>query len=265
MNDWRCNDPCTAADTYIEWRFEQKCREIRDGKNLLTEWRRRKREYISFSSTIFIDFLHFSRHDGSHSISILESIEMLLGKEWIDSLSAGDLWMLLECAYMHDIGMSLDYEEIKELWETNESFRDYVKTALSNDSDDYTYKGALYFSIIDSILRNEHSDISSDVVLEDMFPKSWPVEVCRSISVLITDYIRRNHAERLQRKILKFDPTTDPVIPDRLNKSVVKACVLHGEDFEEIMKQLCYECKGFGNTHYTSAICSCYVANGRYA
>ena len=100
MNSWRAEKSYmrSPADSYIERRFECRCEELAEGNDILTEWRERKRQYISWTSTIAYDFQHFSRHDNSHSVNILEVIEMLLGKERIDKLSAGDLWLLLECA-----------------------------------------------------------------------------------------------------------------------------------------------------------------------
>lgn len=249
MNDCgRCNN-CSPADTYIEWAFEEKCKQLRGGYDILTDWRRRKREYISYLATAAIDFPHFSRHDDTHSINILESIEMLLGKERIDKLSAGDLWMLLECAYMHDLGMALDYDELKDLWNSDDKFKKYIKTALLNGKDHSSYDGAAYYSTIDSFINKSHIGVAQDISLDELFPKHWPVELSRSISVLVADYIRPLHAKRISEKVLKLDKDTDPVIPKRLNDAVVTACLLHGENFDEILKKLCYSCKGFGNTN----------------
>ena len=77
--------------------------------------------------TITMDFQHYSRHDVTHSICILETIEQLLGKQRVDLLSAGDLWLLLEAAYSHDIGMATTYEQMIELWDEDTEFQRFQK------------------------------------------------------------------------------------------------------------------------------------------
>ena len=137
MNSWRAEKSYmrSPADSYIERRFECRCEELAEGNDILTEWRERKRQYISWTSTIAYDFQHFSRHDNSHSVNILEVIEMLLGKERIDKLSAGDLWLLLECAYQHDIGMAITYEELVTLWQ-NQDFKEYIEERIFSELTD---------------------------------------------------------------------------------------------------------------------------------
>lgn len=107
MNKWKVNHKIESqADTYIERHFEKACLLLTNGSEILNEWRFRKAQYISYTNTTVFDFQHYSRHDVSHSIKILESIQLILGKDRIKKLSAGDLWLLLEAAYFHDIGMS---------------------------------------------------------------------------------------------------------------------------------------------------------------
>ena len=71
----------------------------------------------------------------SHSINILNYIELLIGRNRVKLLSASDLWLLLETAYFHDIGMALTYEEMSKIWKSQE-FRAYLQKVLEgNDSD----------------------------------------------------------------------------------------------------------------------------------
>ena len=249
MNRWRNEECSTPADTYIEWRFEYKCNQLKDGYNILTEWRARKRYYISVLQTIHMDYPHFSRHDDSHSVNILVAVEMLLGKERIDKLSAGDLWMLLECAYAHDLGMALTRDELEELWKTDEKFREYIESALATGKNHLSYNAANYYTQIDNLLRGKKREerLNEVVHLERMFPQDWPIEFSQSIGMLMTEYLRKKHAERIWSAWEKRDKISDPVIPKRLDRAVQIACELHGEDFSEIMKLLNYCCKGFGN------------------
>ena len=95
----------TQADTYIEKRFEEECETFPKGSKILNEWRQRKGQYISYTDTIVFDYQHYSRHDVTHSVKILEAIQLILGQERVNMLEAGDLWLLLESAYFHDIGI----------------------------------------------------------------------------------------------------------------------------------------------------------------
>ena len=59
------------------------------GLDVLTEWRYRKDQYCKITDTIIYDFAHYSKHDSSHSVSILETIELVIGDERIVKLSRG--------------------------------------------------------------------------------------------------------------------------------------------------------------------------------
>ncbi len=59
-------------------------------------------------------FPHYSLHDASHSRTILTQIGRVLGEERVKRLSATDLWLLLEAAFMHDIGMVVSDDQLRE-------------------------------------------------------------------------------------------------------------------------------------------------------
>lgn len=247
MNSWREEECPSPADTYIEWCFQQRCRQLKGGFNILTEWRTRKRYYISILETVSIDFQHFSRHDDTHSINILEAIEMLLGKARVDMLSAGDLWLLLECAYAHDTGMAMTDKEIRKLWIEDQDFRDYVKGALDQE-DHPNHEHAQRYQQIDKLLKKNQEDRDEGIKsIEELFPEEWPVELCQSISLLMSDYIRSRHSVRVWETWGRRDDNSDPVIPKRLDRAVQTASELHGNDFKCIISELDYCCKGFGN------------------
>lgn len=80
----------SKADTFIEYCFEMACAHMNRGLDVLTEWRYRKDQYCKITDTIVYDFAHYSKHDSSHSVSILETIELVIGDERIVKLSRGD-------------------------------------------------------------------------------------------------------------------------------------------------------------------------------
>ncbi len=87
-------------------------------------WTLLKRDISEKLSSVYRVFPYFSRHDASHSRTIITNIELFLGEERIHKLSATDTLTLLICSYTHDYGMALELEEILEiLSEKNDRFK----------------------------------------------------------------------------------------------------------------------------------------------
>lgn len=253
MSEWRLEECPAYADTYIEWCFEKKCREYRNGVHILTEWRDRKKQLVSYLESAVFDFQHYSRHDESHTLNILESIEMLLGQERINKLAIGDLWLLLECAYSHDMGMSYTYEELKDLWENDKEFEKYIRELNGHDKGEQA--AVRLYRRIDDFLRNNRKIEDLEAYFEtknenepEEISNSWPLEFERGIQIITSEFARRRHSERLMDAVEKLDEKKDPEIPVRLYKIMVKACTLHGKDFNDIFQELHYCDKGFGNS-----------------
>ncbi|MCC8044082.1 MAG: ATP-binding protein [Clostridiales bacterium] len=242
-NFWR-TDPCgTAADTYIEWRFEQLCRQSESGMHILDEWHTRKGEYVARIATTVYDFQHFSRHDASHSVSILESIEMLLGRDRVEMLSRGDLWLLLESAYFHDIGMSMTHEEIVKLWENDDEFHKYVRERLTGDDVDEKYAANLYYQM-DNLIhsKKQMEELQEGEEIDFEGTKAWMVQVQNALLLLTTSYKRRRHA---QDAVRHFNSTRESYVPTRLYKVVADVSRMHGANsYESIMQELKYCTKG---------------------
>ena len=251
---WKTLDRGTQADTFIEWCFEQKCFDLSQGSILKNEWRNRKQAYISRLQTTIFDFQHFSRHDDSHSINILNSIELVLGRNRIKLLSASDLWLLLESAYFHDIGMALSDSQIREIW-TSEEFHTYLqKTLAANDIDEK--KAANYYLQIDNLLngKGQLSGLESERRLE--FSKEWPVDFRKNMSILTAAYVRKIHPQRsktfmeAQSQLAQAQKDAGmPVIKSRMNRLVALISELHGLDFVDIRKKVVYQDLGF-DTEY---------------
>lgn len=123
---------CRSAETYVELRLYQLCSVNERKKQIYYEWQTNKQKFTKQTQTIIYDFQYYSLHDQSHSRSIIESIEMFLGKDRLNKLGIGDLWLLLNCAYSHDIGMSMRHEEIQELWRDNKDFQRYIEEEVNN-------------------------------------------------------------------------------------------------------------------------------------
>ena len=245
MNEWK-EKTASPADTYIEWVFESKCRQLSEGFRIITEWRKRKLQYVALMKTIAIDFQHYSRHDVTHSICILQIVCQLLGKRRVDSLSAGDLWLLLEAAYSHDIGMALTYEQMVELWEKDEEFQRFVRRCIVEDTGDVS-NAALYYKEMDNLLHERRKMEDLDGKEEFSFSKDWPVVSQNYIHILVAEYIRTKHAARVEKLFQQMDKESDTIIPIRLYRIVTLVTKMHGQDFEDILKSLKYCTNGFGS------------------
>lgn len=246
MNGWkREKRGDSQADTYIERHFEEACELLNDGCFILNEWRDRKSNYISYTSATVFDFQHYSRHDASHSVNILEAIELILGQNRIKRLSAGDLWLILEAAYFHDIGMSLTYKDLKELWQ-DKDFQEFARNGLKEaDADSRDAKN--WYIQADNLLNGKRKMEGVENEKEVKFEITWPVELERRLLFLVSDYIRRDHAKRSLKYLSRFDCPKDTRIPRRLYLLVAEISRAHGEsDFENIINELEYEAKGFG-------------------
>ena len=70
-----------STDSYIEEVFYNKCIAKSVRNKLLLEWIDSKSIYISYTDLIKGDFGNYSRHDASHSVTILNAITSILGRE----------------------------------------------------------------------------------------------------------------------------------------------------------------------------------------
>lgn len=237
----------SEADTFIEFCFERKCEQMKNGMEVLDEWRYHKNQYSKIMDTTVYDFQHFSRHDASHSISILEAVELVVGEKRIVSLSRGDLWLLLEAAYSHDLGMALTGEEMSELWSKKE-FQDYILDCLNRTGVDQQ-KAAGYYKQMDNLLHHKAQieEMEGSEIEPVSFAECWPAEIANYVHWLVCGYIRRQHGERNQRIRKRIITLEDSVIPQRLYECVVKIAALHTEeDYNKIFEKLPREEKGIG-------------------
>lgn len=239
-------DECvkTKYDTYIEFKFFEKLdtciKNAKSRERIRTAWLTDKALYTDFTKTIEFEFMNYSLHDASHSISILQCIYMLLGKNKIDRLSVGDLWLLLECAYSHDIGMATCYDELKEFWKNdNEIEKQVRKISVSADRDIIS----MYKKVRDWINSN---GIEPDIINIFKEHYEWPLEIRKAVTYINSEYIRQFHAKRSNDKILEIlEEQSRLRIEDRLYKAVGNINYLHGTDFKEIFTLLESQAIGF--------------------
>lgn len=221
-------------DTYIEELFFKKVKSDIKSKatrnNIIAAWRLDKKIYTDYSGSISHEFLHYSLHDQSHSISILQYVYLLLGEDLLSNFSVSDLWIMLEVSYSHDIGMSATYEELKEIWNDKREINNIIKKILK-----YSDREAmeLYNTVKDKI-ENDLVDADNDFL--NTYPH-WQLEFRKAINYINSEYLRKNHPNKsrniIDKVLLKLN-TEHLNIEERFYKIIGDINYLHGEDFSEI-------------------------------
>ena len=79
------------------------------------------------------------------------------------------------------------------------------------------------------------------------FDRDWPVVSQYYIHVLVAEYIRKHHAERVDALFGEMDKETETLIPIRLYRMVVLVSQMHGREFDDILNELKYCTNGFGS------------------
>ncbi len=190
--------------------------------------------------------MNYSMHDESHSINILESIEMFLGKDRINKLSRSDLWLILNVAYAHDIGMVSEYKNLKELWSNNE-FQKYIENA-KNSLDKDEAKAVNLYTILDNLLKVYSGESTFEVNDRNEFEyyDAWPLEVRKDITMLMANFIRKKHGKLSEDFFKTPENLNNYIVCDRLFRLIGRISVCHTEN-QESLENLPKCCKGFGS------------------
>lgn len=191
---------------------------------LMGQWEFDKKNIPAALKAVAIIFPHFSLHDESHSASILNNIVKILGEKVIRNLSCTDLWLLLESAYCHDLGMVVTVNRFEQALESDAFLKHFLKINADNNHPCYDYsntflvkEGKLYFK-------------------EDVFD----TKQLDAIRFLLADYFRTKHAENSKKTIT--NPLSEAgiesprsIIPSRLFSILSDICNAHTQSFDEVM------------------------------
>lgn len=180
-------------------------------------------------------FTHFSRHDSSHAEKILTNIEMFLGADAIEELTATDIWLLLESAYWHDIGMVVRHDEFIELHREGQ-FKRYLSDITGDKSHEMR-------EVAQAILeQSEQYFCPTD---------SFPIKI-DNYNQLLAGYYRSKHAERSALTVNQPEkwgiksPRTG-MIAKRLFGILGKICESHTMNFSQLLALLHRKENGHGS------------------
>lgn len=221
---------------------------------LCSSWIIEKEAFQKRLATIPLTFPSFSSHGADHSAVILSRIEALLGENRIRLLSPTDAWLLLQCAYSHDIGMCVADKEKNALFSEIERNPNALEGLLSNE-DFMDYLTVTDSSPLYSPFHMHDRFISSVRFLHQMIDRNDQDEMKKFIkqvksaeysqaknilSTVAMRYFRSRHAQRSRDMLIREaqDSTLNGVLPVRLRKIVAEIDYCHGTAWQEILVRL---------------------------
>ena len=192
---------------------------------LFAQWNYDKKVIPAALNAVSSLFPHYSLHDETHSITIINNIVRILGKESIGKLSSIDIWLILEASYSHDIGMVVTSEELVESLSSPDFILFFEE--LINDESSGLHEFASQFKIEDKQIQYKGTHLN--------------LELHDGIKFILAEYFRRKHSQRSQEIIaspLKKLSLSSPrgVIPDRIFRILGDICASHTKSFEEVLE-----------------------------
>lgn len=206
----------------LEKIFEEACDKHDHLKLLASQWRFDKELISKALQNISSLFPHYSRHDASHSKQIIVNIERMLG-ERILHLTATDMWLILESAYSHDIGMVITHKQIQDM--NSPEFNTFVQDIANtpeHELHDFSVKW-----------------INGDATLPNGADAHTFFDEYRQI---LAEWYRRKHPENAANIIrnpfeeIGLSSPRNELLPKRLFGALAAICKAHGQPFDEVME-----------------------------
>lgn len=234
------------TDSTIEEVFYNKCHQKDKFTNIFVEWINSKPIYEQYTQMINKTYGNYSKHDKSHSIAILDIIYSIVGKDRVEKMSVMDLWLLLQCAYAHDIGMPYTYDEAEGFWRTvqnpDSEFRRFLEACIETTNDKDARKAAEYIINLSSKIQTDEKEIwkNLNVYLNENIDDNWPVRVARYNEYLLTEFCRKNHTRRsqdfMENRANAIVYNSPYVLSARFYRVIATCSMVHGENFSEVLK-----------------------------
>lgn len=213
---------------------------------LWTTWCQNKRWLTHLLEYTLSSFPTYSLHDASHAESVIHNMELVLGPDRIDQLSATDTFMLLHVAYVHDIGMCIT-EEDKEKIIKEPKFSEMVNEAL--ESIDPKIKN--FANRLLSTAPNETALLS--MTAEERMEAC--LEINQAVTHFLSEYRRKEHGEISKKRLEKMIADGEGLgrgfvtseIPDRIFYQIASCAATHTIWGIEAVLDLKHESTGYAN------------------
>ncbi|WML32645.1 hypothetical protein [Clostridium sp. OS1-26] len=239
----------------LEEHLEIKCKNNEKYKHLYAAWTTDKDIYTNSLSAVPVNFPHYSKHEASHSLSIVNKIEMVLGKERIKSLSPTDTFLILESAFSHDLGMIVTENLLRNEWK-KPSFKRFLKRLSTDGLDEDIIKAAAY------LLEIQEKNFEFDEKNKD-----WPIEVRDYVILITAEYFRKKHGLRSEMWLKQSEEIAacingNKFIPERIMNIVGKIATAHGSDFDHVLNNLEHTQNGIGVDEIHPRFIACLIRLG---
>lgn len=215
----------------LEEHLNRRANESESASRLKSIYELNKLRVERYLPSILATFPHYSEHNQNHSKKIISAIEKILGENQIEKLTIGDTWLILNCAYMHDIGMIITEKETREAFRTEE-FSEFLDECKASSDEDIR-KAALHIKNYKEIDKgyNYYDEV---------------LDLKRDIILLISGYYRPKHTERISEHVNNtksqlyelFNMSFYNELPSRAQHTISKICMLHGKNFSDIIDKL---------------------------
>lgn len=223
--------------TTLERHFEnlaQSYSEVQEVYSLWSLLKKRIEEQLVHSSGVFANY---SLHDKSHSLSVIQSVERLLGEERICKLSVTDTFMLLVCIYAHDYGMAQTFNKVYDIL-GSVRFKEFIEEK-EKDRQSMEVEDEWAIHNLFQYLNEKKADLS----LSDLY---------FSIMLVIQLYLRPMHWQGVIDIKSDYDGLFQGHLKKRFiygSEGIVEICMCHGQSIEDLMK-LSYRADGMIGDEY---------------
>lgn len=240
----------------LEKHLEALCAADADYTLLLDAWRLNKKNLPNALSTIASYFPHYSRHDDSHSMTLLDNIQRLLGRDRVERLGPTDTFLILMGGLTHDLGMYMSYTFLEEEWD-KPGMVDLLKTYAASADKQIAAAANL-------LLNHKHCP------KEPTKSFKWALELRNAVTLIIAQQMRGGHGDRskdyLNRKDDLFAKMAHDfycdAFPKRYLSLLADVAHLHGTDFKELMSLLPLEDDGLRGDKVHPRFIACMIRLG---
>jgi hypothetical protein len=239
----------------LEKNLEALCAADPDYNLLLDAWRLNKKNLPNALSTIASYFPHYSRHDDSHSMTLLDNIQRLLGRDRVERLGPTDTFLILMAGLTHDLGMYMSYTFLEEEWDKPE-MADLLTT---------------YASSADKQISDAANLLLNQRLRPDDPAKGfkWALELRNAVTLIIAQQMRGGHGDRSKDYLNKKDDLFAKMahdfycdaFPSRYLSLLADVAHLHGANFGELM-ELPHEDDGLRGDKVHPRFISCMIRLG---
>lgn len=252
-----------------DYTIEEHLKQFRDDEHykiLYDSWSLEKREYENRLKVVGMRYQTYSQHDVTHSEAILRQLTCFLGEDRIRQLSPTDTWLLLECAYCHDLGMVVTAQEVFDTFsaEDEKDFKDLSEQMYQ--SENIEMKQA--WSYLEPLFRyskelkakkdieewsegedgsiEKYKNIESLKKIFDSEWYKWPLYFTQAFMMITQEYCRPKHAEMSYVKIMDEaeEKEYEGIIPLRLRYLVAEIARLHTADRMAVVQKLTQKVQG---------------------